>query len=262
MSSNEKIIQTRYANKSEENRATLSRADGLEFYFTKKLLEKYVNKQSSVIEIGCGTGYYGMFLSDKCKEYTGVDLTPENIELFNEKILNKKIKNISTIVGDATDLVNIRNNTFDIVLVLGPMYHLPPDERELVFSEAKRICKDNGIIIFAYINKYGAYLQCGILAFPDIYPNQKANECVLIKGIDDVNPDFYYTIPEEIENSAKNHGLTKLKNVGVNFAFNKEQINNMDEEKFRLWLDFSNYLCNSESCTGLSAHSLLVCKKI
>ncbi len=66
MSLNENLVLNNYSNKSEDQRAYISRANGLEFYFTKKLLEKYITKHSKVIEIGCGTGYYGMFLCDKC----------------------------------------------------------------------------------------------------------------------------------------------------------------------------------------------------
>lgn len=263
MSSNEKLVFGNYSNKSEDKRAYDSRATGLEFYFTKKLLEKYISKQLKVIEIGCGTGYYGMFLHDKCNNYIGVDLTPENIEVFNEKIEKEKIKNITTMVGDATRLSNIAGNEFDMVLVFGPMYHLPPEERDMVFEEAKRICKEDGILMFAYQGKLGAYLQAGILSYPNHYPNKKTNEFVLIKETDDERPGlFYFTTPEKIRECAKLHELEVIKNVGVNFMFNKEQINNMDDEKFECWLEFSEYMCNDETCTGLSIHSILICKKV
>ena len=261
MSKNEQLIKNLYSNKFEENRATLSRADGIEFHFTKKVLEKYVNKQTSVIEIGCGTGYYGMFLTDKCKEYTGVDLTPENIELFNDKIKKANINNITTMLGDATNLINVGSNEYDVVLVLGPMYHLPPEERDLAFKEAKRICKENGIIIFAYINKLGVYLY-GALSFSDSYPNKKVFECALINETDDIHPDeFFFTTPEKMADCAKKHGLTVLKNIGVDFIFNRNQINSMDDETFKYWLKYLEYLCDSESCTGLSNHTLLICCK-
>ena len=35
----------------------------------------------------------------------------------------------------------------------------------------------------------------------------------------------------------------------------------MDEEKYKNWLEYLEYLCESESCTGLSNHTLLICKK-
>ena len=82
-----------------------------------------------------------MFLLDKCKTYKGIDITPEHIELFNEKVRKANIKNITAEIGDATNLRNVENDEYDIVLVLGPMYHLPKNERNLVFLEAKRVCK-------------------------------------------------------------------------------------------------------------------------
>jgi ubiquinone/menaquinone biosynthesis C-methylase UbiE len=262
MASNEDYIRERYSKTEEDKRAYGSRANGLEFYFTKKLLEKYISKQSKVIEVGCGTGYYGMFLYDKCKEYVGLDLSPDNINVFNEKIKKEKIKNILTMVGDATNLSQINNDEFDVVLVLGPMYHLPPEERDLVFKEAKRICKDEGIIMFAYINKLGVYLQDGILTDTERYPNKFTNECVLEKEISDDMPGlFFFTTSGKIGENAESNGLEIIKNLGVKFSFNKDLINNMDDEKYQCFLEFSEYLCNDESCTGLSSHSILICKK-
>jgi SAM-dependent methyltransferase len=262
MASNENYIRDWYSKKEEDKRAYISRAGGLEFHFTKKLLEKHITKHSKVIEIGCATGYYGMFLYDKCEEYVGVDLSPDNIKIFNEKIKEGKIKNILTMVGDATNLSQINKDEFNVVLVLGPMYHLPPEERDLVFEEAKRICKADGIIMFAYINKLGAYLQEGILTDPNRYPNRYTNDCVLVKEISDDTPGlFFFTSSGKIRESAESHGLIVIKNLGVNFFFNRELVNNMDEEKYECWLEFSEYLCNDESCTGLSNHSILICKK-
>lgn len=32
--------------------------------------------KSDAVEIGCGGGYYGIYFSDKCKSYLGIDITP------------------------------------------------------------------------------------------------------------------------------------------------------------------------------------------
>jgi len=262
VSSNEHFVRKWYSEKNEDNRAFISKANGLEFYFTKKLLEKYITKQSSIIEIGCGTGYYGMFLYNKCKNYVGIDISPDNIKIFNDKISKNGIKNILTIEGDATNLSQINDYEFDVVLVFGPMYHLPPEERDLVFTEAKRICKSNGIIMFAYINKLGAYLQDGILSDPNRYPSKDSIECLVENGMSDDTPGlFFFTDSGKIKERAEKHGLKVIKNLGVNFIFNRDLINSMDDEKFQNWLKFSEYMCNDESCTGLSSHSILICKK-
>lgn len=75
-----------YRNYKEDDRATSSRSNSLEFHYTKKLLNEFISLQSSVIALGCGTGHYGMHFADKCAQYTGVDLSPDNIAVFKEKI--------------------------------------------------------------------------------------------------------------------------------------------------------------------------------
>ena len=262
MAINEKLLYEFYNDpERENNRSSVSKARGIEFLYTKKLLDKYVKSKATVLEIGCATGYYGMYLHDKCKEYIGIDIVPQNIENFYKKIKEFGISNIKTFVGDAVNITNFNNDTFDFVLNLGPMYHLSSQERELSLLESKRVCKNNGIIMFSYINKFGAYFQ-GILREPEKYPNKTANDLILEKGTDDIRPNvFFYTTPEEMEKLALEKGLKIIGNYGVDFLFNIGHINSMDEEKFNNWIEFSDYLFESKSCTGLSIHGIMVCKK-
>ena len=261
MSHNEKTVVDNYSNTSfEENRASSSRANSMEFHYTKKALSGFINKDTSVLEIGCGTGYYGMFFTDKCKNYTGIDLSPDNIKTFQDKINNSNLKNLYALVGDATNLTSLCDKSYDVVLVLGPMYHLDSREREKVFDESRRICKDNGIIAYAYINKIGVYIK-GCLMAPEKYPNKEVNNNVLIKGIDDIRPDlFFFTMPEEMEEMANKHHLTILKNMGVDFVFNDNLINNMNDEQLEAWMEISDIMYSSSSCTGVSNHALLICR--
>ena len=167
-----------YTNRAgEENRATSSRSASLEFHYTKKALSEYIDKNSRVLEVGCGTGYYGMYFADKCKEYLGIDLFPHHIDVFQCKIQENGLKNLSCRVGDATNLEGLADNSFDVVCCLGPLYHLPPEDRETVLAECKRVCIRGGIIALAYINKIGTYIGACI-QLSDVYPNEKANECV------------------------------------------------------------------------------------
>ena len=86
MASNANNIISSYGDGSrEENRSTGKRADyNMEYKYTKRILNKYITRNSFVLEIGCGTGYYGMYLSDKCYKYTGVEIATGNIE-YEEK---------------------------------------------------------------------------------------------------------------------------------------------------------------------------------
>jgi len=263
MAKNEKRIRKNYQDAlKEDGRFFRDISSRMESLYTKKFIVEYISSTSSVIEVGCGTGFYGMFLADKCDSYLGIDITTENIALFNKKIKANKLKNVQAQVGDATRLDSIQGNQFDVVLILGPMYHLPPEERELVFKESKRVCKDGGIIIYAYINKVGAYLA-GCLMAPEIYPSDRVGKLVLDKGIDDLRPDiFFFTTPEEIEKAVAKEGLAIIKNVGTDFTIAANVINAMSEKQLKAWYKLNDFMSNSPSCTGVSNHALLICKNV
>jgi len=252
-----------YTNRAgEDNRATSSRSASLEFDYTKKILGEFIDENSRVLEVGCGTGYYGMHFADKCKEYAGIDLFPHHIEIFKRKIEDGGLNNLSCNVGDATNLQGIEDDSFDVVMCLGPMYHLPPNMRESAFAECKRVCKPDGVIAFAFVNKMGAYFGA---VFHDklrnFYPNQNANDKILKEGISDEGAPFFFSTPEEMEATANRHGLSKIRSAGVDF-FNLSAIaDKMDDEKFKLYLELLDMAVSHESCTGMSEHALLICRK-
>ena len=252
-----------YTNRAgEDNRATSSRSASLEFHYTKKIMDGYISKNSRILEIGCATGYYGFHFADKCKEYVGIDLFPYHIDVFRRKIEESGIDNLSCSVGDAVNLDSMDDNSFDVVLCLGPMYHLPADMRELVFTECNRVCKAGGVVAFAYINKIGTYFSaCLHDNFRNKYPNQKANDTVLQEGINDDNTPFFFTTPEEVELAAVRHGFIKIRSAGLDF-FNLTAIaDKMDDDTFGFYLELFDAATELESCTGMSEHALLVCRK-
>ena len=98
MSSNENMLIQKYGDGlKEDNRFQKSHSTSLEFYYTKKHLSDYITNDSRILEVGCATGYYGVYYSDKCKEYLGVDIVPNHIKVFNDKIKNLELKNVSFI---------------------------------------------------------------------------------------------------------------------------------------------------------------------
>ena len=64
--------------------------------------------------------------------------------------------------GNAMKLKRFRDETFDMVLVFGPMYHLGAfDDRVKALSEAKRVLKKDGVILVAYIMNEYAVISYG-----------------------------------------------------------------------------------------------------
>ena len=264
MSADRDKIYTQYGDGTwEDGRAASSRVASLEFRYTKKHLEGYIMPDSRVLEVGCATGYYGMYYAKKCHEYVGVDICPVHIEIFRGKIAESGLKSLTCQVGDAINLEGIPDESFDVELCLGPMYHLPKEERTLVFAQCSRVCKTSGIVAFAYINRIGVYAgACVHGSLREKYPNPQANDFILRRGVDDIKPDtFFFTTPEEMQEAAKEQGLVKLKNLATDFYLDTAVTDAMDDEKFGLFLELYDQMTSHESCTGMGNHALLVCRK-
>lgn len=264
MSSNQEKILQKYGDGTKENhRAEKSRASGLEFHYTKKQLDKFIKATDRVLEVGCATGYYGMYYADKCREYVGIDIVPSHIEIFQSKIDAAGLKNVSCRVGDATNLSEIPDGSFDVVLCLGPVYHLPPAEQDKVLAECSRVCRDGGVVAISYLNSVGEYAGCCVHdEWRAHYPNERANELVLEKFTDDVHEDvFFFTMPERIEADATRYGLTKMQNLGTHFTLMMSVVNGMTDGQFALLKPLYDQMASYESCTGMSNHALLICRK-
>lgn len=263
MASNKEKIRMKYSGGCEEGRDQRSRAGSLEFYYTKKHLAPFIRSDSHVIEIGCGTGYYGMYFAPFCARYRGIDLTPDNIAVFQKKITEAGFTHVTAEVGDAANLEYVTDGCCDAALCLGPMYHLSREERTIAFGECARITKNGGIAAFSYICKLGVYAgACSYDRWRDVYPNAKANEYCLNRGTDDQNPDvFYFTTPEEMEKMAEAHGFEVVKNCGLDFMVMMGAIEQMTDEQFQCYLELADRMAESRFCTGLSNHALLICRK-
>jgi SAM-dependent methyltransferase len=154
----DKILEY-YATGIEKNRLELDHflLEGLR---TKEIISKFLNKKSlDIIDIGGGAGFYSFWLTELGHNVSLVDLSPTNIELAKEYGKQHQLSLRTCEIADATNL-NFPDNEFDIVLLMGPLYHLT-DEKERIkaLSEAKRILKPNGIIFAAVISRYASLID-------------------------------------------------------------------------------------------------------
>lgn len=257
----EKIIE-KYSGGGEVNRAAQTGPYAMEFIYTKKALDGYIDSSKRVIELGCGGGYYLMHYAPKCKEYLGVDLSPVNVDIVKAQLADSGYENADVMLGDATALTAIADESYDVVLCLGPMYHLNREDRKLCIAECKRICRPGGVIAFAFINKIGAIAKFGHGAGWEHVLTPAIGECVLKRGTDDVNTDiFFFTMPEEMIEDTEAVGLKRIRMTGVDFLVLEEEIDSFTDEQRRIWFQFADAVAGSEYATALSNHALFICKR-
>ena len=147
---NEKEL-IKYYNKFNEDKRLKTKHGYIEYLTTMKYLKDYLKPNSKILDIGAGTGAYSIPLFEEGYEIDAVELVKHNL-----RVIEKNSKKVKTCLGNAINLSMFKDNSFDLVLLFGPMYHLISEKDKLkALNEAKRVSKMNGIIMVAYImNEY------------------------------------------------------------------------------------------------------------
>ncbi len=249
-----------YNNYDEEGRL-LRKSRLPEYLNTMKYIEKYLSPGTKIIEIGAGTGRYSIALAEKGYDVTAVELVPHNIEIMKKKV--ESHHNIKIYQGDACDMSAFESETYDIVLLLGPMYHLFNDEdKHKALNEATRLAKTNGVIFASYCNN-----DTSVYKF--FYKNRALE--YLDKGL--IKED-YHTVSSskeifelyrksDIDELMKYHNVTRLHFVGVDmlsYIFD-DKFDLLNDREFEEYMKFLSNICEREDCVGMSIHMLDVFKK-
>ncbi len=211
-----------------------------------------------ILDIGAGTGRYSVALSHEGFDVTAVELVKHNIE-----ILRAKHENVKTWQGDARDLHFLDDDTFDVTLLFGPMYHLHGEENKLkALTEARRVTKNGGIILVAYVmNEYSVISYC--------FKEHKWAEVAAKGGL---TPDFHINATEEdlydyvrisdIDNLNKKAGLERVKIISADGAadFMRRELNEMSEEEFKAFCDFQLAIAERQDLVGAGSHTVDILK--
>ena len=113
---------TNYYERYDEDGRLTSKHGIVEYITTMKYIEKYLQPGMKILEIGAATGRYSHALAQKGYRVDAVELIEHNIEIFKQNTIEGELITITQ--GNAMDLSEFESNTYDIVLLLGPMYHL------------------------------------------------------------------------------------------------------------------------------------------
>ena len=124
------FLEQYYNNYDEEGRL-LSRHGQVEYLTTMRYIEEALEGIStpSILEVGAGTGRYSVTLAKQGRQVTAVELIEHNLEILKSKL--EGTEPITTFQGNALDLSQLSDNSFDLTMLLGPMYHLYTKEENI-----------------------------------------------------------------------------------------------------------------------------------
>jgi ubiquinone/menaquinone biosynthesis C-methylase UbiE len=250
-------IQKTYEIFNEDTRLNRSKAARVEFLTNVRYIEKYLTESAKILDIGAGAGEYSIYFARKGYEVSAIELSENNIKSFRKKLTPSDT--IDLVQGNALDLSRYEDNSFDVVLLFGPLYHLKKNEdKQKCITEAKRVCKPNGKIFFTFIT------NDMILLTEFDYNNNYFIEGSYNKQtfrLEDF-PFVFHTVDacREVLAEGKIRILHEVASDGISELMG-DKINQMDDENYNQYLKYHYYICEKKEFLGMTNHLLFVGEK-
>lgn len=251
-----------YYNKFNEEKRLLSRHGQVEYMTTMRYIHKYLADmpQAVILDVGAGTGRYSVALADE-----GYDVTAVELVKYNLGILKSKNSNVKAYQGNALNLKRFADESFDMTLLFGPMYHLyTMEDKVRALQEAKRVTKKNGIVLVAYcMNEYCVLTY----AFKENHLKECMEQNRLTEDFHSkAEPkDLYdYVRIEDIDAVNRAAGMERIQILSPDGPadYMRPVLNAMDEETFSVFMQYHFATCERQDLIGAGAHTLDILRKV
>ena len=253
-----------YSHYDEDGR--LSKKHGsVEFLTTMRYIGKYIKPGDRVLEVGAGTGRYSHALARQGYTVDAVELIRHNIDVFQNN--TQPGENISITQGNALNLSAFSDNTYDITLLLGPLYHLyATDDKRQALREAIRVTRPGGVVFAAYVISDGCLLDEGFHRGNinvAAYVEQGLLDGVTFAAKSEPKDLFELVRKEDVDELMRGFSTTRLHYVATDGCalLLREDIDAMDDDAFALYLNYHFATCERADLLGVTSHALDVFRK-
>ncbi|MBK1809740.1 methyltransferase domain-containing protein [Clostridium sp. YIM B02505] len=251
----------KHYNKFCEDKRLTRRHGQVEYITSMKYIHDYLEdkKDAKILDVGAGTGRYSVQLANEGYDVTAVELVKHNLG-----VLKSKGSTVKAYQGTALNLSRFSENTFDMTLVFGPMYHLYKFEDKVkALQEAKRVTKVGGIILVAYCMNEYSVITYGFKEnnVRESIENGKLSEDFHV--ISEPEDLYDYVRIEDIDKINEAVGVQRVKLIAADGPANymRPTLNAMDEETFKIFIKYHLTTCERPDLLGASAHTLDILMK-
>lgn len=247
-------------------------ASQLEFERTRELVAARLPPHpATILDVGGGTGPYALWLAELGHEVHLIDPVPKLVAnaLRQSERASRPIRTCT--VGDARQL-EWADASVDVVLELGPLYHLVRrEERQQALLESFRVLKPGGTVFVAAISRFASALDGlsgDLLADPAFQDIVKQDLDDGIHTNETGRLEYFTTAkfhrPEELREEVAGVGFASVAVFGIEgpawiLADFEERWR--DHRRRLDVLAVARRLENELSIQGMSAHLLAVGKK-
>ena len=253
-----------YYNNRDEDARLLSQHGQVEYLTTMKYIHECLSgfPSADILEVGAGTGRYSIALAKEGYPVTAVELVPHNLDVLKSKL--DGTEPLIAVQGSALDLSAFKDRSFDVTMLLGPMYHLYTEaDKRQALSEAVRVTRPGGYILAAYCMNEPTVIQY-------VFLGNHLND--VTEKSDLLTDDWHCrSEPEEIFDQVRTEDISRLnsgfpvdrvKLVAADGAahYLSGFIDAMDDYTFAKWMEYHFATCERQDLIGASNHTLDILK--
>jgi len=244
----------------------------LERVRTQEIILRHMPKTPvKILDVGGAAGFYSFWLHELGHEVHLIDPVPLHVDEAKD-ISRKSRKELASIsVGEASHL-QFADEYFNIVLCLGPLYHLTREvDRRRALAEARRVLTPGGLLFCVAISRYASMLDGffrNLVKDPrfinimnrDLKDGQHRNPTEIL----DYFTTAYFHHPDEFRQEIIEAGFSLQASIGIDgFGWLLPDFNEKwQNHKYRkLILKTLRTVESDASILGMSAHIMAVASK-
>jgi ubiquinone/menaquinone biosynthesis C-methylase UbiE len=264
---------TAHYESSDEAERLLRTSGQLERARTQEILTRYLPPPPAVIlDVGGGAGIYALWLAVLGYTVHLIDPTPKHVAQARAASQAQPAHPLASAeIGDAR-VLQWADASVDVVLLLGPLYHLPEREgRVQAWREACRVVRNGGLIVAAAISRFASVLDglfsgflddpvFGRIAQEDVRSGQHRNPTQ--------HPGYFTTAyfhhPEELEREIVDAGLQHVVTLpveGIGCMLQNFEEHWQDAGRRERLLEVLRWLEGEPALRGATGHLLAVARK-
>jgi SAM-dependent methyltransferase len=124
-----------------------------------ELSERYINKKTEVLDIGCGAGTICFYLANKVKKITGVDISERAINTCKKSSTVLHIKNVEFRTMNFP--VELPSGRYDLIILSEVIEHIENDD--IAIKNIAKLLRRNGIVLITTPSKNAPLYRMGLL---------------------------------------------------------------------------------------------------
>ena len=257
------MVRELYGAINEDERLIRSRHGQLEYHVTMHYIHRFLQPGDRVLEIGAGTGRYSIALAREGYPVSAVELVESNLETL--KANAGDLSNLAAFQADALDLSRFGDDSFDVTLLFGPMYHLyTRADQDRAILEAIRVTRPGGTILTSFLSAHAIictnYLYRGLHAVDGLQLN--FDEAYRVRHFpEQVFTGFDICEFESLFSDKQVEYITTVAADNVLEIAERREDFAMTDADFQAFADYQLQICEKREMLGNSSHLLYICRK-